>query len=461
MRRQARDMIAIESFNFTYPGMDAPALRDIRLRVGAGEAVLVRGASGSGKSTLLYCLNGLIPHVFAGTSTGLVRVGGFSPPAVPLPEIARTVGTVFQNPESQIFMMRVEDDVAFGCENLLLPREEIILRRDQALRAMGLWDLRRRETFTLSGGQKQRLAISSIYAMGPRLFLFDEPATDLDASGRREFLNIVRDLKAEGKTIVIVEHQYDDFLPLMDRVVTMDSGRISGNGRTGSVAPPPGKAGPVSDRTAVTLEGVGFAYNGGLDILADLDLEIKSGEVVALLGDNGSGKTTLLKIMGGILRPRRGKISILGLPGPKLESLVGRTGFLFQNPDEQLFGGTVEEEVAFGPARLGKAVDVGYFLDLAGLRTLRGRHPQTLSRGQRQILAVVSVLAMKPEVLLLDEPTTGLDDGSWHRLLSILCEYAHGGGCVIFSTHNEKAASAAGRRVTLQGGRIMGDEISG
>ena len=172
-------MIAIDSFSFTYPGMDTPALQDISLRIEAGEAVLVRGASGSGKSTFLYCLNGLIPHVFAGASLGSVRLNGFAPHEVPLREIARMVGTVFQNPESQVFMMRVEDDVAFGCENLLLPRDEIICRRNEALRSMDLWDLRRRETFKLSGGQKQRLAISSVYAMGPQVFLFDEPMEEV------------------------------------------------------------------------------------------------------------------------------------------------------------------------------------------------------------------------------------------------------------------------------------------
>ena len=454
-------MIAIDSFTFTYPGVDKPALCDISLRIEPGEAVLVRGRSGSGKSTLLYCLNGLVPHVFAGESSGAVRVGGFSPSERPLREIARTVGTVFQNPESQIFMMRVEDDVSFGCENLLLPREEILLRRDRALRSMGLWDLRKRETFKLSGGQKQRLAISSIYAMGPEVFLFDEPTTDLDAAGRREFYGIVRHLKDEGKTVVLVEHQYEEALPLMDRVVTLENGRISGNGGTGDIPALGRSIGPTAAPVMLALDGVDFRYGRGAEVLAGLNVEIRRGEVVALQGDNGSGKTTLLKIMGGLLRPDRGTITVLGIPGPKLESLVGRVGFLFQNPDEQLFAGTVEGEIAFGPARLGKKANVNHYLDIAGLGAFRTRHPQTLSRGQRQILAVVSVMAMGPEILLLDEPTTGLDDRSWHRLFSLVFEYAKGGGTVIFTTHNEKAAAVAERRITLRGGGAEIDEVSG
>lgn len=454
-------MIEIDELSFTYTGIETPSLQDISLRIETGETVLIRGASGSGKTTLLYCLNGLIPHVFDGTLSGAVRLNGITPPSMPLREIALMVGTVFQNPESQIFMMRVEDDVAFGCENLLMSREEIIRRRDDALQAMSLCELRRQETFKLSGGQKQRLAISSIYAMGPQVFLFDEPTTDLDKTGRQDFFNIIRDLKAEGKTIVLVEHQYEDHLSLIDRIVTMENGRIIENGTATNISLPVRKVMAQPVGTAITLEGIGFSYDRGKDVLADLDIKIGRGEVVALLGDNGSGKTTLLKILGGLIRPHKGKITILNLPAPTLELLVGRVGFLFQNPDEQLFAGTVEEEVAFGPTHLGKNTTIAAYLDMAGLSVFRNRHPQTLSRGQRQILAVVSVMAMEPDILILDEPTTGLDEKSWHKLFSLFYDYADRGGSVIFSTHNEQAAAAAWRQVTLHNGRIMRDEISG
>ena len=453
-------MITIDSFSFTYPGMEVPALQDISLGIESGEAVLVRGASGSGKSTFLYCLNGLIPHVFAGSSVGAVRLNGFAPSEVPLREIAKTVGTVFQNPESQVFMMRVEDDVSFGCENLLLPREEIIRRRDESLRFMGLWDLKRRETFKLSGGQKQRLAISSIYAMGPKVFMFDEPTTDLDGSGRQEFKNIIRNLKDKGKTIVLVEHQYEDYLPLMDRIITLEGGRIVNNGMTTEVPTPAKATTAPPTRKVISLKGIRFNYERGKNVLENINMEIQRGEIVALRGDNGSGKTTLLKILGGILKPIEGQITILDIPAPALESLVGRVGFLFQNPDEQLFAQTVEEEISFGFSRLGNNEGSDRYLDIAGLNTLRHRHPQTLSRGQRQILAVVSVMAMEPGILILDEPTTGLDSGSWHKLFSVLYDYTDQGGTVIFSTHNEHAAAMSYRQIVLNEGRIISDEIS-
>jgi energy-coupling factor transporter ATP-binding protein EcfA2 len=190
-------------------------------------------------------------------------------------------------------------------------------------------------------------------------------------------------------------------------------------------------------------------------------MTIKRGDIAALCGDNGSGKTTLLKIIGGLLKPVNGEITILDLKRPGLESLVGRVGFLFQNPDEQLFANTVEEEINFGPSHFGRKADVNHYIEMLGLNNLRSRHPQTLSRGQRQILAVASVMAIEPELLILDEPTTGLDSRNWHQLFFLLHNFADCGGTVVFSTHNEKAASAARRKLTMNNGRIVSDEVLG
>lgn len=454
-------MITMDSFSYTYPGADAPSLQDISLQIESGETVLIRGASGSGKTTLLYCLNGLIPHVFAGSSNGSVRLNGFTPSEKPLSEIARTVGTVFQNPESQIFMMRVEDDVAFGCENLCLPREEIISRRDEALRFMGLWDMRRKETFKLSGGYKQRLAVSSIYAMHPNIFLFDEPTTDLDGEGRKEFFRIIKGLKDKGKTVVLVEHQYEDYLSIMDNIINMEGGRIIENPVSATTFLPDRKAKALSESSVIAMCHVCFGYDQNINVLENIDIMIRRGEIVAFCGNNGSGKTTLLKIISGILQPDQGETTILNVHRPELASLVGRVGFLFQNPDEQLFAATVEEEIAFGPGCLSQKTDVERYLEIAGLKDHRLRHPQTISRGQRQILAVISIMAMEPEIIILDEPTTGLDDRTWHKLMAMLYDYAYRGGTIVFSTHNERAAALAGRKITMRKGRIISDEISG
>ena len=220
-------MISVQNLAYTYPEADHPTLLDITMEIRDGEFVLLVGPTGSGKSTFLYCLNGLIPHVFAGHIHGSVKIDGLSPEEMTVAELSHTVGTVFQNPESQIFMSKVEDEVAFGCENLMMPRDEAIERRDMALKVMGLTHLRHAETTTLSGGMKQRLAISSIYAMGPKIFLLDEPTADLDSKGREEFLGVIRTLKNSGHTILLVEHRYKEFLPLADRVITFEQGRIS------------------------------------------------------------------------------------------------------------------------------------------------------------------------------------------------------------------------------------------
>jgi energy-coupling factor transporter ATP-binding protein EcfA2 len=452
----------IEVSNLTYAYRDAaePALTDVHLSVARGTVTLIVGATGSGKSTLLYSLNGLIPHVFGGKFSGSVRVDGLSPQETPIRELSKTVGTVFQNPDTQIFMLRVEDDVAFGCENLMLPLEEIVSRRDDALKSMGLWEARRKETFKLSGGQKQRLAIAAIYAMGPQVFLFDEPMADLDLQGRRAFIEILKTLKAQGKTILVAEHQYEDLLPLADRVVTLEKGGVVPGRRVPpSIGASPG--GMEASRVRVMeLQGVGFAYETGRPVLQDIHMTVQQGEMIALCGPNGSGKSSLLKVLAGILKPQAGQVTVLNHVAPDLEALIGRVGFLFQNPDEQLFADSVAAEVAFGPGQLGRVVDASAWLNTAGFDPLKERHPQTLSHGQRRLLAVVAVLAMEPEILILDEPTTGLDDANWRRLMEVLRASAARGKSVVFTTHHPRAGDWADRVLVMKEGRMVSDALS-
>lgn len=257
-----------------------------------------------------------------------------------------------------------------------------------------------------------------------------------------------------------MDHQYEDYLPLIDKIIDMEEGEIAERSVSAKKVPPRKRSANLSTQSVIALQHVRFGYDRQTDVLNDIDIKINKGEVVAFCGDNGSGKTTLLKMLSGILRPVQGEIRILDMNKPELESLVGRVGFLFQNPDEQLFAATVEEEVAFGPRCLRRKTDTEKYLKIAGLQAKRLNHPQTLSRGQRQILAVVSVMAMEPEIIILDEPTTGLDDATWHSLITLLYDYADRGGTVVFSTHNEKAAALSDRRITINRGRIVSDEIS-
>ena len=386
-----------------------PALREIDLAVPAGQWLLLAGPSGCGKSTLLYLLNGLIPHVLGGEVEGTVRVDGLVPANVALRELSRRVGTVFQNPEVQLFMLRVQEDVAFGCENLGLPPAATHRRVEQALGRLSLTTLRDREVSSLSGGQKQRLAIAGALAMGCRTLLLDEPTSDLDEPSRAELLATLVELRRMGHTIIMTEHRLDGLEGMVDRVVTMESGRVVSDGPFPPAAPLCRRSliRATDDSTPlVDLREVTFSYPGRTPALERLSVRFRAGEVVALVGPNGSGKTTLLKLLCGLLRPAEGRAWIAGVERPSLARLVGSVGFLFQNPDEQLFADTVIEEIAFGPRHLDRAVNVDRYLKRLGLSQYRNEHPRSLSRGERQRLAAATVLAMHPSLILLDEPTT-------------------------------------------------------
>lgn len=451
-------MITFKNVTYFYPQATKPALKDIDLEIKKGEFVLIIGETGSGKSTLLYLINGIIPHIFAGRISGDVLVDNFHPKDKSLKEISKFVGTVFQNPENQIFMLKVEDDVCFGCENLLLSKEEIIKRKDWALKEMGLWEIKDSSVFELSGGQRQRLAIAGVYALKPNIFLFDEPTTDLDEKGRHQFYEILRKLKEEGKTIILVEHQYEDFLKLADKLVILEEGRIVNKNLFDNLSQIKPQISKHSfQKEIIELKDICFAYEKNRPVLKNINLKIKKAEVVAFLGENGSGKTTLLKILSGLLKPTSGKFKILDLFNPSLDELIGKVGFLFQNPDQQLFTNSVLEEITFGPKNLGKHVNIEEYLNLANFISLKKRHPQTLSRGQRQILAVLSILAMEPEILILDEPVTGLDSKSWFNLFKILYRLKDAGKTIIFSTHNRKVKDWAQRIIYLNNGKIINE----
>jgi energy-coupling factor transporter ATP-binding protein EcfA2 len=434
------------------------------LAVPSGQWLLLAGPSGCGKSTLLYLLNGLIPHVFGGEVQGVVQVEGQNPAEMSLRALARNVGTVFQNPELQLFMLRVAEDVAFGCENLGLPPAETRLRVEQALSQLSLTSLRNRAVSTLSGGQKQRLAVAGALAMGSRTLLLDEPTSDLDEPSRAEVLALLSDLRDAGHTIIMTEHRFEGLAEFVDRTVSLDQGRIISDGPVPSETPPPRRAlQPAENGTSVLvdLRDVTFVYGHRPPAIERVSMQLQAGEVVALVGPNGSGKSTLLKLLCGLLRPTEGCATVAGLQNPALASLVGWMGYLFQNPDEQLFCDSVVEEILFGPRNLNRQVDADSYLARLGLARYRDEHPRSLSRGERQRLAAATVLAMNPRLILLDEPTTGLDRQAWINLMHcVLDDAERQGACVVFSTHHHEVWEAfANRRITLAGGRIIDDRL--
>jgi len=453
-------MVSLKGVVCTYPGEPEPCLQGLDLEAAEGECVLLTGPSGSGKSTAIHLLNGLFAQVLGGRVEGQAEIEGLCPVTTPMRELSRRVGTVFQNPGVQIFMPTVEDDVAFGCENLGLAPSDTRERRQAAMEAMGLAALARREVTTLSGGERQRLAIAGALAAGCRTLLLDEPLSDLDEAGRSEVVAALGGLRARGHTILLTEHRRDVLRGLADREVRIEGGRL---------AQPSADDDPLARRwprrrrdgagVAVEARDCAFSRPGMGRVLSGVDLCLRRGEVVALVGPNGSGKSTLLWALCGLLQPGLGTLEVLGVPRPRLRDLVGRVGLLLQNPDEQVLADSLGDEIAFGPRHLGLRVDVPAELAAVGLGYPPNRHPLSLSRGERQRLAAAAVLASSPELVLLDEPTSGLDRAAWMALMDrVVAATERQGATVVYATHeHEVVAAYADRVVELAGGRVTGD----
>lgn len=508
--------ISIEDLNFTYRGQELPALQNIRSEVEDGSFVVVMGHGGAGKSTLCSALNGLVPKFFRGQYQGRVMVKEQEVAGHKVAEMSRIVGLVFQDFEAQLFSTNVELEVAFGLENQCLPPQEIERRIHHYLSFLGLEKFRRREPASLSGGQKQRLAISSVLAMEPEILVMDEPATDLDPQGREEVQLAANRLREEGRTLLIVDHE-PETAGNADQVWLMRGGQIVAEGPPGKILvdgstlkscgvklPPmvelfssmgwPGK--PLTVKEAIALiqkhnlakrrdlrllessqsgsggpfilqaEGLGYIYPlHQFEALRGVDLGIREGEFIALLGQNGSGKTTLAKHFNGLLKPTSGQMLLRGRPTAEYRpgEMARLVGYVFQNPDHQIFSNTVYEEVEFGLKVLGegsKTIEkhVSEALQVVGLEGYEQKVPFALSKGERQRVAVASVLAIQPQVLVLDEPTTGLDDGHQRAMMEMLRNLNKRSHTIIIITHSmEMAEEYAGRTVILKDGSILLD----
>lgn len=516
--------IEIHDLKVSYSGRSRPTLEGLSLRIEPGEFVLLTGPTGCGKSTLLKTINGLIPHVIEGTIEGRVVVDGTETRHAPMSALSQKVGLVFQNPEDQIFSTMVLDEVAFGPENLALPREEIRRRVETALEAVGLEGLDDRTTQMLSGGQKQRLAIGSVLSMAPDILLLDEPFAQLDPRGTREVLEVVRKLNAQGMTVILVEHRIHEVIDVAGRVVVMDRGRIVLDGEPrrvfekserlhrlgiripdsvelswkmgfdevalspadvqrklsgqpgvgvagGTSTPWPGRfVRPLPDEPALEAESVTFRYDRKKGaILDDVSLMVRKGEMVALMGNNGSGKSTLLLHFAGLLKPGSGAVRVCGRDirksGPW--KLAGEVGIVFQNPTLMLFNETVRDELEFGPRafrRGGEELErtVSEIVWALGVAPLEKDNPLALSGGQRLRVALAAILTLRPGVVLLDEPTSGQDGGSCDSLLEYLRSLSRRGVTVLFSTHDVDAAMRYSERlVVMNDGRIIADDAPG
>ncbi|MCC6957183.1 MAG: energy-coupling factor ABC transporter ATP-binding protein [Anaerolineales bacterium] len=464
-------MIHIENLSIRYN--QSYALRDISLDISAGECVLVTGPSGCGKSTLARALCGLTPHAIPAVIDGRVEIAGLDTQSQPIAMIAQKVGMVFQRPASQLFHLRVEDEVAFGPRNLGLPEDEVSQRTEWALKATGMYELRESRPTQLSGGQKQCLAIAAALSMRPQVLVLDEPTASLDVPNTRRVMDTLASLRAEYNiTIVLIEHRLAEAVQLVDRVVLMEDGRIVSDGqpqvvfadrelrdRLGLRRPTkePSNSwdmliqanGNQSDpgQYLLAFEGVSAGFNGHA-IIQNIDLQLYPGEFVALVGDNGAGKTTLAMVAAGLIKPQTGKVRFAGgaRPRPGLD-----VALLFQDPQEQLFTDSVDEEIAFASQNYDR-FDPEYhqqILHESDLWGLRERHLLELSVGQQQRAALAACLGLRPRLLILDEPTLGQDWGHLQRLMNYLRALNQLGMTILLISHDYKLVYHYAKRVFL------------
>jgi energy-coupling factor transport system ATP-binding protein len=435
-------LTSVEALTFAYPGGRA-ALCEISLELDPGEVVSVLGPSGSGKSTLLRALAGLVPHFHGGRFEGRVVVAGMDTRRARPSDLAGSVATLFQDPEDQVVFGLVENEVAFGLENVGAPPPEIRGRVRDALAAVGAEHLLGRRTSELSAGELQRVCLASALALEPALLLLDEPTSQLDPEGAGALFELLAGL---GTTVVVSEQRPGRPLEIATRVLFLEDGRLLLDApreealdwlaahRPGYLPREPEQVTQcyLERNTALRLEGVSFSYPGGPPVLVEVDLELRCGEIAGLVGPNGSGKTTLAKVAAGLLDPAAGRVD-----------RRGRAAYLSQDPGRYLICERADEEVALGVGRdLGKARQALAEVGLAGLEKA---HPRDLSSGERERLALAAVIVTEPDVLILDEPTRGVDPDRKAELARLLRESASDRGTLVVTHDLVFAAEVADR----------------
>ena len=472
--------VCARDWGWRHAGRKNAALSGVDLDIAPGERVLVLGPSGSGKSTLMGGLAGLLGGAEEGEATGTLTVDGVAPA-----DARGRVGLLMQDPEAQVVLARVGDDVAFGMENLGVAREEIWPRVENSLEAVGLSVPLDHSTTELSGGQKQRLALASILAMGPGLLLLDEPTANLDPSGVAEVRAAVEKVvERTGATVVVVEHRVDVWASLVDRVIVVADGAIAADGpldevleRQGDalrergiwlpgddvaaevgpapeVAPASSEAAPIASVADLTI-----GYDTSAPVRSGIDLTIERGVSTCIVGANGAGKSTFALTLAGLLPPLEGTVEVEtsdGTAGDPHEwsskQLLGRMSMVFQEPEYQFLASTVAEELAIGPRAAGMSEEeiaplVEEHLEALGLTRLARANPMTLSGGEKRRLSVATALISAPELLILDEPTFGQDRGTWLGLVRLLRAALARGVTLVSITHDPAFVAAMGQRV--------------
>jgi energy-coupling factor transport system ATP-binding protein len=418
----------LKNLTYWYPRCSAPALDDVDLEIDDG-LTLVTGASGGGKSTLLRVLNGLVPHFHGGRIRGVATVNGRDVISTPTAQLAATVGFVFQDPELQAVYDDVEREIAFGLENLGVPRAAMRERVEEAVAQVRIEHLRYRRVRTLSGGERQRVALASVLALRPRVVVLDEPTSQLDPDGAARVVASVVELAATGRAVVLSEHRTRTVAGVATSVVAVEGGRVERHD-AGAWAPTPQgicvPAHTAPGAEAWSLTDVTAGHDGHA-VVSGVTAGGRCGEVVALSGPNGGGKTTLLRTISGTLRPLSGTV----------ERRPGRIAYLPQNPTAILHRPSVRAEVELTLEWARERCDAQPILDALGLTQVADRYARDLSSGERQRAAIAAVLAGAPRLVLLDEPTRGMDVAARRALVTLIAELRDGGAAIVLATHDE------------------------
>ena len=475
-------MIELSEVSYTYPHTVQEALHRLSLVLEKGRCIMVTGPSGAGKTTLCLAACGILCHEYGGKKAGVVTINGKNvADYTGLSDIAQKIGIVFDDAEAQMIFTTVEEEILSALEYRGLSPDEIEKRLASVMEVTYLSALKDRSPHNLSGGQKQRVALAATLALGNDVLILDEPTSELDEHATRRIVEILANLKKQGKTLLIVEHKYGHFREIVDTLVVMEHGTIAAIGAPEDVlrdnrirkmvvpdfsgirddVSPKMPAGP-SGVPAIDIRNLSSSY-GDIPALHDVNIRIAAGEFVAIVGENGSGKTTLVRQFNRLLTPTAGDVLVNGrnTRDCSIADLARNVGLVFQNPDHMFFADTVRDEIAFGLENLGmdtKDAIIDAALDEAGLLHTKTLYPRWLSRGERQRLAIACVVAMQPEIIVLDEPTTGLDGDEARLVMSILKKHQQNGHTVVIITHNrEIAQNCADRTITLDQGRVLAD----
>ncbi len=517
----ANNAIEIKGLSFTYKNSDSEVLKDVDLSIEEGKFTVIMGRTGAGKTTLAMLPNGIIPQLVEGTVKGTIIAGGKDSSKYRVQTMAREIGLVLQDPETQIFGRTVDEDTAFGPRNYLVPRDEIKERIKSALDKVRLDGYEKRQTSQLSGGEKQRLAIAGILAMDPSIIILDEPTSELDPIGREEIYSTMVSLqKDQKKTVVAVEHSSQEISEKADNIVVLSDAHVVWQGcpndffreldlveKYGIKPLPVSKVGwelykkgfipkeeiplSVDDAYALAvrlLDGrklefspveapkgereklievsdVHYQYDKSKEALKGISFDIYEGDYVALIGQNGAGKTTLAKHFNSLFKPTSGRILVCGKDTKNEEpnTLAEQIGYVFQNPDNQIFSTSVYKEMEYGLKALKLSEEemskrIHEIARLLGIEKVLDEHPFSLGKGERQRVAVASILVLKPKILVVDEPTTGQDWDGIQNMMKLIDELHANGTTIVMITHDmDVVATHANRVIVMAKGSIVAD----